>query len=431
MAATETPDPELRDALVRGIHTYERRRRRRLVGGGAVVVAAAAIVGGLTWAGDGTEPERGTATDPSIETGDTSVPSPTPGRVDDRVEVEVIDPMLGADLIGTDLVLLATNGNGGGIAVADLGSNQRAVVADAARSIDGFASGAVSAGTFTDDHLWLGPPLVAAPFDVDDVITSLADGALDRVLVDDGPRVQRAVATDSGQGIWLQSSGTANATVRLLDQELNAVVEVPIPAGLLTDVVGEDAVIDRLPEGDGGLLVVSPDGSTREIEGPVGAQFVTATPDHTVWSRPAVQPRELVIRHADGSERIVSAPDGRWWAEVAHPTIPSESTDLKSVTSDGRALLLGLVDPDDGENGRMTGLATVDLVQGEIEEVTPLASHGMNDLSAAFWSSDDSRIVAIVGMAEGQGVMWTEPGSGLVQGLGDVVPPGYFVIAAR
>lgn len=432
MTVTDAPDPALRDALVRGIRTFEsrRRRRRRAVGGAALVLVGVAVAALAVSSGAGDE--VGTADDPAVDTTAT-VPGPTDGRV----EVQVIDPLAteGTDLVGADVVLLATNGNGGGVALADLSTNRRAVVEGATGSIDGFTGGAVSGGLITDTHVLLGPPAIALVTPGHDRIGALAGGALDepRQLEHQGPVVRRAVATDDGGGIWLYSRGDAAQTsLRLVDADLETVVELAIPGGLLVDVIGDDAVVDlSLPEGEGGVLVVSPDGSTREIARPDGAGFVTATPVRTVWARPVVRPTELVVVDSDGAERTVPAPVGRTWVGVAHPTIPSDSGPLKSVTRDGTTLLLGLHDPGVGENGQVTDLVTVDVARGEIDEVIPLTPYGASQLSAAFWSADDNRIVAVVGMDEGQGVMWTEPGSGLVQGIGDVFPRGYFVIAAR
>jgi hypothetical protein len=344
---------------------------------------------------------------------------------------------------GVPAVLFATDGNGSGLAVSDLNGGFRATY-PAGRHVLG--PGATTDAVLTRDQLivWRADEraLVLPAGRLADGRHELVDGGLRGPGREIGTLIgQRSiVATDSGDAVWIAGGcmpsaclSPATATggddvdtpLELVDLETGAVrasTTVP-PNSRLVDTIGEHAVVGSVTGAE--MLVVSPAGDTSPLEPPEPAQFLTATPTHTVWI--AGSGRLLVVTDDEEVSSIPEPTRGDWLGTGA-PTIPSSSPTFPTVSSDGTRLLVALSDPngDPVNGGDDQRLAVVDLDDG----TTELVYEGPGAASA-YWAGDDRTAVVAGGDEPSRTVTAVDTVTGATRTIADAVPEGYFVVAAH
>lgn len=136
---------------------------------------------------------------------------------------------------------------------------------------------------------------------------------------------------------------------------------------------------------------------------------------------------ELVLSRPDGGgfeDQVIPKPLPGTWFATGGPSIPMDSMPLSTVSPDGSMLLIGIgQDLDVNENPDPLTLFVVDLIDGsavpiaEFDGVVPLTT----------WSHDGKWIVLIDG-SDVRLINMANPDS--VISLPDIIPDGYFVMAA-
>lgn len=336
---------------------------------------------------------------------------------------------------GADALLFAENGNGFGLAVADLVSGHTAVYGPDDHV---FGRGAVSGALLTargELVVWqtgrrtqvFSPEIVDGRPRFDAALTN-GGRELGNVL---GER--QVVATEDGDHVWIRASvadgddgmhdleyvDLASGDVQLTTRVANA----GLPGGTtLFGAIGDDAVVvDQLQTPDERVARVAPDGNVRTLERPGGGSLVAVGAARTLWAAPD---GTVLVADSDGREqgRIEAPGTGRWYS-AGRPTIPSNTPGGRAFTSDGSRALLGLSESQDSSR-----LVLVDVVAMTAAPVD--AGDGARVL-AAFWSGDDEAVVVVVGETEAQRVVVIDSSIGARRELGpDTIPSGFFVLAA-
>jgi hypothetical protein len=422
------PPPELRDQLVSSIAGHQRRRRRRLQFGVTALGVVVALALGVALATR--DDEALSPVEPAATTTTRAAPP----------ELEVLT----FEATGTPAVVVATSGNRGGIAVADLEQGVTHVYPRAAQVLVG--GGALSDVAVGTDHLYVFTAgTTATPGRVFRVRASLDD--VDRALTGEPPLLieldglyaaVRVVPISEGRA-WVMGplAGGNRFTLYLLERDGSLRAVADIQGRLLSDRAGDAAIVDTYDDvyRATGWLAVRPDGGVTVLDPPASGGVLTAGDDHIVWgfgqgwSIDEPGSRIVIVERSTGSTLEVTVPEGFNWWPVGNPTIPSDSPRLATIDPANTRVLMSWPEPDNSLPSRV--LALVSLDDGHVERL-PLPDGAR--VSTAFWSADGLSVFAVVERSHQvrqQGILRIDVETGDVTDLGAVFPPGYFVVAAR
>ena len=436
----------LRGQLVGGIPRYERRRRRVRL---AQVAAAVGLVGVLAAAVSAAQGSTD-GSEGRVTTGGMRGPCPD-GR--SGYSVDPLPGRAGDPEGGVPVVLVASNINSESVAVADLDRGCLAVYPAGTHTM----GHDVLAATFTSDgrlvaEAWASPPLAYPAGRTPEGQHVLVDGG----LAEPGERLPEGVVgdvfpTDSGDGAWFlpqTSDASRDKSLGFVDLATGEIRHVSVPGGsLLVDVDGDDAILHPAATVSAGagsvtelspghdMLVVTPSGETSTLAVPEdGASFVTRSSGRTVWIAGGLRFRDpycpcadrVIVVADDGRTTTVPVPDGEGgqWRDGSQRDLGSPR--LRTVTRDGRRLVLQLTDPDQPETAPAR-LAVVDLEAGTADAF-PVAG------GTAFWASDD-RTAIVVGDGSralaATVVTAVDTTSGATTSFDGALPDGFGLIAAR
>lgn len=383
---------EVRDRLVAGVPRYERRKRRRA---GLAVAAIAA----LACVGVASQLVRDDSRQPVVVSPSSSTPErPVPAGFAD--------------------VLIATSGNQFGVSITDLGSGK---VLEYPGGTHAMGPGAVAGAVVIPR----GGFLMWRTGEATQLFRNVADRAGIPIGSIRGERT--VVVTEDGTGAWILAAGDGETALEFVDlntREIDLSTTMPARSRLIA-TRGDSAVLEpnaTLP-GDH-VTLVEPSGRATRLAVPEPARLLAVGAQGSVWI--AADGERLLMLDASGRKTAeVRAPFGRW-TTTGHATIPSNSSDFRTITADGERVLVALTDPDD-INGGTRALAVADLTEGKADVVDVEG----DSFGSAFWADGDDTIVLIDwDGGEQQSVTALSPASGNERRLDGAVPRGYFVIAA-